>query len=143
MMLISHALVKSDGIVHSLYGRPRRIPAAKNIGDIYGHGTLHAELPYEARNMLNLAMNHRVQSSAASIVNRAMIAFYKEIRRHNLIHCCIVSQIHDEIIVECYTKDGPQVAGILQYCMEETTTLPGVKLLAKPVIAYNMADLKE
>jgi len=143
MMLESHLTVKSDGVVHSLYGRPRRIPAAKNIEEIYGSGTLHADLPYEARNMLNLAMNHRVQSSAASIVNRAMIAFYKEIRLRGIQHAYITSQIHDEIIVECDIADGPIVSMILQVAMENTTLLPGVKLLAKPVIAYNMADLKE
>ena len=137
MMLESHEMAKKHGVVHSLYGRPRRIPEAKNIP----HGIEHGELPYEMRTLLNLGMNHRVQSSAASIVNRAAIAFYKRIS-HLGLSAKIVLQVHDELVIECKEGDAEFVAATLKDCMENTTTLPGVALIANPVIAKNLGDLK-
>ena len=141
MMLDSHEKVKKDGVVHSLYGRPRRIPEAKDIRKLYGKAT-HAELPYNVRNLLNLAMNHRVQSSAASIMNRASIAMHNDIKKKGLKDCNIVLQVHDELIVECREQDADLVSNMLKDAMENTTVLPGVDLIAEPKIAHNLADLK-
>jgi DNA polymerase I-like protein with 3'-5' exonuclease and polymerase domains len=141
MMLDSHKKAKDNGIVYSLYGRPRRLPEALSFDKIYGPNTSHGELPYIARNILNLAMNHRVQSSAATIVNRAMVAFHRKMSELGF-SAKIVSQIHDEIIVECKESESEQIVEILQDCMESTTILPGVKLVAKPVIGKNLAELK-
>jgi DNA polymerase I-like protein with 3'-5' exonuclease and polymerase domains len=140
MMLESHAIVKRDGVVFNLYGRPRRIPEAMEIEEIFGNFP-HSELPYEARTLLNLAMNHRVQSTAASIVNRSAIAFCKKILALG-INAKIVLQVHDEINVECDEKDAELVAQILKECMETTVTLPGVALQAEPKIARSLAELK-
>ncbi len=139
MMLESHETAKKDGKVYNLYGRPRRIPEAKEITKIYGN-SVHGELPYSARTLLNLSMNHRVQSSAASIVNRAAIALYKKLRDNNL-SAKIVLQVHDSLIIECLEKDKTIVANILQDCMENTTTLPGVKLIAIPQIGLNLSTV--
>lgn len=141
MMLESHVQVKATGVVQSLYGRPRRIPEAMGIAKAYGKNTAHSELPYAARTLLNLAMNHRVQSSAASIVNRAAIAFYARARAVG-VEAKIVLQVHDELVVECKDDDSGYVAELLKDCMETTTVLPGVSLIANPVIAKNLADLK-
>jgi DNA polymerase-1 len=135
-----HAQVKAEGVVYNLFGRPRRIPEAKHIGAMYGKNTPHAQLPYDARNLLNLAMNHPIQSTGASIMNRAAIAFYK-MSRH-LKDCRIISQVHDELIVECLIEDTEEVTALLKSAMEDTTTLPGVALVAEPKSAFNMADLK-
>lgn len=140
MMLNSHEMAKRDGVVYSLYGRPRRIPEAKKINRIYGN-TPHGELPYEMRTPLNLAMNHRVQSSAATIVNRAAIAFYEVCKDFN-IDTKIVLQVHDELVVECEEKQADIVSELLKHCMETVTVLPGVELIAEPKIAKNLADLK-
>lgn len=140
MMLESHELAKRDGKVVNLFGRPRRMPEAKKINVIYGNSS-HSELPYEARNLLNLAVNHRIQSTAASIVNRAAIAFHLAVKELNL-DAKIVLQVHDEIVFECKAEDAEAVASLLKYCMEETVTLPGIKLEAEPKIANNLADLK-
>lgn len=142
MMLKAHEQAKDHGIVHSLYGRPRRIPEATEIRKIYGKNTEHGDLPYSVRTLLNLSMNHTVQSSAASIMNRASIAFYNKIRDLNIKDCIIVLQIHDEMVIECLEKDAQKVSNILKECMENTTILPGVKLVAEPVIAKSLADLK-
>lgn len=141
MMLESHEMAKSNGVVHSLYGRPRRMPQAKEITKIYGNSS-HEDLPYEIRNTLNLAMNHRVQSTGASIMNRASIAFYNKIRELDIQECHIVMQVHDELIIECLEKDANDVSTILKYCMEMTTELPGVKLVTEPKISKDLANLK-
>jgi DNA polymerase-1 len=141
MMLESHEQAKKTGRVTNLFGRPRRIPAAMDIPKIY-KSTPHSELPASARTLLNLAMNHRVQSTAASITNRAMIAFYNKAKESGLEDCTIVMQVHDEIIVECREKDAASVIALLKDCMETTTVLPSVKLEAEPKKALNLADLK-
>jgi DNA polymerase I-like protein with 3'-5' exonuclease and polymerase domains len=140
-MLERHKTVKTEGKVVSLFGRPRRLPEALNIPKIYGNAG-HSDLPYTARTTLNLAVNHTIQSTGASIMNRATIKLLKLIKEHKLQDCHLVMQVHDEIIVECLEKDGTIVAGLLKEAMENTTALPGVDLIAEPKIAKNLADLK-
>jgi DNA polymerase-1 len=137
MMLEAHELAKKQGYVTSLFGRPRRIPDALKIPKLYGNQP-HEDLPYEARSLLNLACNHRIQSTGASIVNRAMIAFYNNIKELGL-DAKIVSQIHDEIVVECCEKDAETVTLLLQSAMEDTTILKGMPLEAIPRITKTLA----
>lgn len=141
LMLESHELAKDNGAVHNLFGRPRRIPVAKDIKKLFGN-TAHSELEYSYRNVLNLAINHRIQSTGASIMNRAAIAVWKTCRRLGLTDVKLVMQVHDELILECPEAVAKQVVNILKYCMENTTKLPGVDLIAEPKIAKNLADLK-
>lgn len=140
MMLEAHELVKQQGYVENLFGRKRRIPDAKDIKRIYGN-TPHNELPYQIRGYLNLACNHRIQSTGASIVNRAAIRF-KELCESAKLNVQVVTQIHDELVAECWDKDAETVAALLKEAMENTVTLPGVGLVAEPKIAKNLADLK-
>lgn len=137
MMLEAHDLVKKNGVVTSHFGRPRRIPEAKKITKMYGTMD-HAELPYEARSLLNLATNHRIQSTGASIVNRAAIAFYAASKVAQL-DSKVVSQVHDELVIECGEEQAEDCAILLQHCMETTNTLPGVDLEAIPRITKTLA----
>lgn len=139
MMLDSHKEVKNNGQVINLFGRPRRIPEAMRIDKLYGPLD-HAELPYQARNLLNLAVNHKIQSTAASICNRAAIAMYNNCKLAN-IDCKIVLQVHDSLIIECDKDDADNVSVLLQYAMEETVQLKGVKLQAIPKIGNNLAEV--
>ncbi len=143
LMLESHEMAKTDGKVYNLFGRPRRIPLAMNIPK----KTRHAELPYEARNILNLAINHRIQSTGASIMNRAAIAVYKyckdlEAEDKAWADVKLVLQVHDELILEGPEHLANEMVIVLKHAMETTTTLPGVDLIAEPKVAYNLADLK-
>lgn len=138
-MLQSHEIVKKEGVVHSLFGRPRRIPGAKQI-NLY-RNVSHSELPYDLRTFLNLSVNHRIQSTGASIVNRAAIKFLQLCEEHKL-QSRIVLQVHDEIVAECAEGAEHQVASLLKESMETCAVLPGVKLVAEPKIAKNLADLK-
>lgn len=141
LMLESHEIAKTTGIVKNLFGRPRRMPMATEIPKLFG-SSLHSELPYEYRNLLNLAINHRIQSTGASIINRAAIAFKRKLIENNILECHIVMQVHDELIVECHKKDAEIVTKLLKDAMENTVLLPGVSLEAIPKIANNIADLK-
>lgn len=146
LMLESHSEAKSNGRVVNLFGRPRRMPAALKIADTYGKAK-HADLPYEARNVLNLAINHRIQSTGASIMNRAAIAiinYCKELEKEDSewSKVSLVLQVHDEIILEGPEHLADEMVLVLKHSMEKTTLLPGVDLVAEPKIAYNLGDLK-
>lgn len=141
MMLESHAMAKSNGYVTNLFGRKRRMPEATKIDKMYGK-LKHDDLPYDARNLLNLSVNHRIQSTGASICNRAMIKFYNDIKLSGIADCQIVTQVHDELIVECNQADAENVSLILQNAMENAVILDTIELQAVPKIANNFGDLK-
>lgn len=137
--LDSHELAKTTGQVTNLFGRPRRMPEAKRISKIY-KGAGHADLPYEMRNILNLAVNHRIQSTGASIINRAMVQFHANALSAGL-DCRIVVQVHDSLVVECNEADAEDVVLLLQDAMENTIDLKAVKLEAIPKIGKALADV--
>lgn len=137
MMKESHNLAKKQGYVNSMFGRPRRIPEATKIDRIYRNSP---DLPYEARSLLNLAVNHRIQSTAASIVNRSAIKLYENLKLAN-INAKLVLQVHDSLIVECDEIDAENVAIIMQDAMENTCELGGVKLEAVPKIGKNLSEV--
>lgn len=145
-MLTCHNTVKSTGRATSLFNRPRRLPEALKIDSIYGK-TSHEKLPYAIRNLLNLSVNHTVQSTGASIMNRASISCYnackllaKEDNRWNNVK--IVMQVHDELILEGPESLVDDMKKLLKDSMENTVKLPGVKLLAEPKADKNLALLK-
>jgi DNA polymerase-1 len=136
MMLDSHKQAKKNGVVYNLFGRPRRMPEAKHIP----RDMTHAELPYDARNVLNLAVNHRIQSTGASIVNRAAIRLYANMKQLG-IDGQIVVQVHDSLIVECPEADAEDVAVLMQDAMENTTVLKGIALEAVPKTGKTLANV--
>ena len=137
--LESHKEAKETGQVLTIFGRPRRMPEAKNIVKHYGNKS-HADLPYEIRNILNLSVNHRVQGTSASIVNRAAIRF-NSLCIEAGIDCKLVIQVHDSLVAECNEADAEAVALLLQEAMENTTILPGIKLEAIPKIGRTLAEV--
>lgn len=137
--LDSHELAKTTGQVTNLFGRPRRMPEASRIAKLYS-GLSHSELPYECRNVLNLAVNHRIQSTGASIINRAMIAFTEHCSQAG-IDCRIVVQVHDSLVIECNEVDAKNVSLLLQHAMENTIDLKTVKLEAAPKIGKNLSEV--
>lgn len=137
LMLDSHALAKKQGYVENLFGRRRRMPEAMKIDKIYGKKA-HKEYPYEIRSILNLATNHRVQSTAASIVNRAAIKMHNDFKIAG-IDAKLILQVHDELVLECAEKDAEAVSLILQNAMETAVILPGIPLEAIPRITRTLA----
>lgn len=139
MMLEAHKIAKASGEVVNLFGRPRRMPEALKIEKLYGKLD-HAELPYEIRNILNLAVNHRIQSTGASIVNRAAIRFMNDCKAAE-IAIKLVLQVHDSLIAECDEKDADNVSILLENAMVYTVELPGVPLEAVPKIGKNLSEM--
>jgi DNA polymerase I-like protein with 3'-5' exonuclease and polymerase domains len=137
MTVEAHELAKTQGFVTNLFGRKRRLPEALDIPKIYGK-MKHKDLPYQARSLLNLACNHRIQSTAASIVNRSAIKFCNDVK-NNKIDAKIVLQVHDELVVECNEDDAELVSLLLQDAMENTIILPGVPLEAIPRVTRNLS----
>lgn len=137
MMLEAHDLAKSQGYVENLFKRRRRLPDALKVQKMYGKVT-HWKLPYEARSVLNQACNFRVQSTAASLINRAAIALYNRCKELD-IDAKIVSQIHDELVIECLESQAGLVSELLRDAMENTNKLPGVPLEAIPRITRTLA----
>lgn len=134
-----HELAKTKGYAESLFGRKRRIPDAMKIDRIYGKLD-HKDLPYEARGLLNLACNHVIQSTGASIVNRSAIRFHEN-KKQAGIDCQLVLQVHDSLIVECDEKDAETVALLLEDAMCNTIDLKTIQLEAKPIVGKNLANV--
>lgn len=147
-MTDSHKQAMTNGVVYNLFGRPRRMPEALKITKDYGEDVTHEQLPYALRNLLNLSVNHRIQSTGASIMNRAAIqvcSTIKELSKENPLwkEVKIVLQVHDELVLESPGELSEDTKLILKHCMENCVQLPRVKLVADPVVSNTLAGLKQ
>lgn len=139
MMLEAHELVKKQGYVTNLFGRPRRLPEATKIDKMFGKQD-HWDLPYEARKLLNMACNARIQGTGGSLINRASIRYCNNRDKLNLI-APIVCQVHDFLAVECDMSDIETISLLLQDAMENTNQLNGVPLEAKPKSGTKLSQI--
>lgn len=142
---------KRNAVVHELYNKHKLKDFGKHSimrllerkGEICGISD-PVVLYLEARNALNVAKNHQIQSFAASVCNRAAILFQENIKANHL-EAKIVLQVHDELIVTCKKEQAEQVASILKQSMinNAATKLMTVKLDATPIITdKNLAEAK-
>jgi DNA polymerase-1 len=146
MMLGSHEEAKKNGYVTTMFGRKRRIPEAMEIEKKFGNVS-HSELPYEARNLLNLACNHKIQSAGASIMNRSATAFCHMVdslaeNDPRWAEVKLVLQVHDSLVAESPEEIAEDVSAILKDALENTVQLKGVALQADPVICKSLAEEK-
>ena len=92
---------------------------------------------------LNAAKNFPIQSTAASIVNRAMIELGAWIEQsgHDIR---ILLQVHDEIVLDCEESLAELAAEKLKYYMENNkyAKMLKVPLEANPIIADNLGEAK-
>lgn len=64
--------------------------------------------------------NYPIQGSAAEITKFGALKFFKYIVAHKLINIVkICNIVHDEIVIECPTEMGDEMASVLQQCMED------------------------
>jgi DNA polymerase I-like protein with 3'-5' exonuclease and polymerase domains len=156
LILISHVEAKTKGYVKTEFGRVRHLPEAKRIYDKYKDDLLNPfhynrnmrryhhtkqeikDLRREYKNQLNNSVNFKIQSSAASIMNRAGIAIMEEFKKRSL-NAYIVCQIHDEYIVECHDSITDEVCKIVKDKMENTTRL-SLPLVTNPNVADNFGE---
>lgn len=151
----SREFVKKNGYIRNMVGRTRHLPMVKKIYETIGDSILDYKvresltLKYGAdkvkkiyldyKNGLNNSLNFQIQSLSASIVNRAALQINRRFKKEG-INGIVVAQIHDQLICEVELKDVERSKPIVQYYMENTTTLDGVPLIAVPEVGLNMKD---
>lgn len=97
-------LAKQQGYIDTLYGRRRPIPELKSKN-------------YSVRMFgERAAMNSPVQGTAADIMRLAMIQVDRELAAAGL-RARIISQVHDELILEVPEEEVEQAGEILRACM--------------------------
>lgn len=92
------------------------------------------------KNYLNNAKNFPIQSTAASIVNRAAIKINRRLREEGL-DAWVCMQVHDEICVRCKDEHSDRASEIIQDTMENIVKL-SVPLKAPPSIGTTYAEAK-
>ncbi len=99
-----------NGYTETPMGRRRYIPELKS-----SNGIMRA---FGKR----VAMNAPIQGAAADIMKLAMINVYRALEKEGL-DAKIVMQVHDELIVECNTKDKESCMALVKREMENAITL--------------------
>ena len=152
----SRAFVKANGYIKNKVGRIRHLPIAKEVYespikdgllDWRVRKDLEREFGVEKvgslykdyRNALNNCLNFQIQSYAASVVNRAAIQINRKFKQEN-IQGQVIAQIHDQLICQVKEEFVPRACEIVQDCMENTTKLEGVDLIAEPEVTINFRD---
>jgi DNA polymerase I-like protein with 3'-5' exonuclease and polymerase domains len=152
----SRKFIKANGYIKNKVGRIRHLPKAKEIYEAFGDKILddwrfrkgiEAEYGVEAvttlyrdyKNALNNCLNYQIQSYSASIVNRAALQINRKFRKENIVGQ-VIAQIHDQLICQVREEDVKRACEIMQDCMENTTRLDGVELVAIPEVAVNFRD---
>lgn len=152
----SRKFVKEHGYIKNKVGRIRHLPQAKEIYASMGDKLLEdwkfrkgIEAEYgvdvvttlyrDYKNALNNCLNYQIQSYSASIVNRAALQINRRFRAEN-IEGQVIAQIHDQLICQVKEDQVARACEIMQDCMENTTKLDGVQLVAIPEVANNFRD---
>lgn len=94
----------------------------------------------DLKSLYSVAVNTKVQSSAAIFLKIAMIDFY---RARKIVggekECKIISQVHDEVILESTKERAEFYKNLLAMCMENAMVL-SVPVLADSQTATNWGD---
>ncbi|MGB8509403.1 MAG: DNA polymerase I [Pyrinomonadaceae bacterium] len=101
---------REAGIVRSIYGRIRPVPAVNDR-----NGQVRARAEREAINM-------PIQGTASDIVKIAMLKVDEALRRERLT-ARMVMQVHDELLIEAPKAEAEKVAAILKREMETAVEL--------------------
>ncbi len=151
----SRAFVKEHGYIKNKVGRIRHLPVAKEVYSAMGDKLMdwkfkkNMEREYgvekvtalyrDYKNALNNCLNYQIQSYSASIVNRAALQINRRFKQEG-IKGQVIAQIHDQLVCQVKEEDVERACPIVQDCMENTTKLDGVQLIAIPEVANNFRD---
>ena len=152
----SRKFIKEHGYIKNKVGRVRHLPQAKEIYAALGDKLIEdwrfrkdlerdygveytTNLYRDYKNALNNCLNFQIQSYSASIVNRAALQINRRFQRENIIGQ-VICQIHDQLICQVREEDVEKACKIVQDCMENTTRLDGVELIAIPEVSINFRD---
>jgi DNA polymerase-1 len=155
----THKEMHTQGFVKSQAGRIRHLEQGRQLYNKYGAAItddlllykIYSSVPsiYEKakqdrriyKNLANNAFNFKVQSLAASIMNKANLMIEKRIRSagvdaHPALNC------HDELVYNVKEKDVELFCNIMRDCMENALPELLVKLEAVPNVGDRYADIK-
>ncbi len=122
------ALAEKEGYVKTLYGRVRYIGELKSSN-------------FNSRSFgQRVALNTPIQGTAADIIKIAMIRVYEELKKRGL-GARLISQVHDELIVNAPPEEVGEVTEILKNVMENVVKL-SVPLKANVSCGKNWAEAK-
>ena len=119
---------KLNGFVSTIFGRRRYLPELQNSNKML--------VAFGER----VARNAPIQGSAADIIKLAMIKVWKRLKT-DFPTARLILQVHDELIVECDSKDAEAVKEILSSEMENAVSLK-VKLSADANFGQNWLEAK-
>ena len=105
---MTHA--KEEGYVVTLFGRRRPVPELSSSNFM--------QRSFGER----VAMNAPIQGTAADIMKIAMIGVNRRLKEQNL-KSRLVLQVHDELLIEAYRPELPEVEKILREEMEQAASL--------------------
>lgn len=145
-----------SGFVSTDFGRIRHLDEAQELYQKYGAalrskkrlikmlGEQEANLLfYRFKNLLNNAKNFKIQSTAAHLINVAMIEISREFVNQEIQgHICLM--VHDEIITLVKDEDVERACQIIQDCMENNWIAKelSVPMEAKPIVGNTLAECK-
>lgn len=151
----SRAFVKEHGYIKNKVGRIRHLPVAKEVYNSIGDKLMDwkfkkdmerqygaevvADMYRDYKNALNNCLNFQIQSYSASIVNRAALQINRRFKDRGIVGQ-VVAQIHDQLVCQVRDEDVEEACAIVQDCMENTTRLDGVELIAIPEVAKNFKE---
>ena len=101
---------RKKGYVTTMFGRRRPIPELKSSNFM--------QRSFGER----VAMNSPIQGTAADIIKIAMNRVYRRLKDENL-KSRLVLQVHDELLIETYKEEIPQVSAILEEEMKGAAKL--------------------
>ena len=101
---------KAQGYVTTMFGRRRPIPELSSSNFM--------QRSFGER----VAMNSPIQGTAADIIKIAMNRVYRRLKDENL-KSRLVLQVHDELLIETYKEEIPQVSAILEEEMKGAAKL--------------------
>lgn len=143
---------KKHGYVTNLFGRVRQIPEAKSLYEEYGDALLDSRwakqrglelLRKDYSSALNVAKNSPIQSTAADIVNMAMIELSRYIA-DNKLDASVRLQVHDELVCIAEESVAEHLAKKLEHymCHNRYAVQLDVKLAAEAKIGSNLKEVK-
>lgn len=109
------AEAEQQGKVVTLHGRPRWLPELKNRNRAV------------RENARRMAINARIQGTAADILKLAMIAVHRKLAEV-FPEAALLLTVHDELVLECPAEDVEEVADLVAQEMS------GVQELAVPLV---------
>ncbi|HLF57610.1 MAG TPA: DNA polymerase I, partial [Thermoanaerobaculia bacterium] len=122
------ARAESEGRVETLWGRVRLLPELKHSSYVV------------RENAKRIAINARIQGSAADLLKLAMIAVDRELRaRHP--DARLLLTVHDELVLEATEATAERVAALVRHEMETAAELE-VPLVVETGIGPSWAEAK-